>query len=181
LGQRLSAESVRQHTLTCHSASTAVIDAFNQAIAEWQQSKTDVTSSHADSYSFPPRPSSRNRVSPDGWSGNAETLAERGRSWTSVVLDQSSQFGDILRRSVSTSRRAARAGAQRTSALLANLQETSRARRPPARERRISETRGSRHSQTRATGTNKGANKGANEPASASDRWYERQVASKLR
>ncbi len=45
LGRRLSAESVRQHTLTCHSSTPAVIDAFNRAIEEWQQGKDNVATS----------------------------------------------------------------------------------------------------------------------------------------
>ena len=78
LGQRLSAESVRHHTLTFHSAAPSVLDGFNQAIEEWQQGKGNVANPRTDH--FLPRPSSRNLVSPAGWSEHAHTWAQRGRS-----------------------------------------------------------------------------------------------------
>jgi hypothetical protein len=168
LGQRLSAESVRQHTLTCHSAAPAVIDAFNQAIAEWQQAKGHAT--------LP----TQKRITPDrvlnppslaSWSGH-HTSAHRGRTWVSV-RDQASQFGDILRRAMPKSRSAGRAVVRRTSLLLSNLVETNRERRTRTRDRRIPEVV-SRNRHPRATGP-----KGGSEPSSAGDRWYERVAAGR--
>jgi hypothetical protein len=178
LGQRLSAESVRQHTLTCHSAAPAVIEGFNQAIEEWQQGKASVPGSQPDSVIR--RPSSRIPVSAASWSGHTHSWAERGRSLVGV-LGQCSE--DILRRSVSISRRASRAGVvRRTPALLADLLWTNRERRTRARDRRSEIGNSNRHARTtrpttrptRAPGP-----KGGNEPTSASDRWYERVAAGK--
>ena len=169
LGQRLSAESVRQHTLTCHSAAPAVIDAFNQAIAEWQQAKGDAA------LPTPQRIASDRVPSPlslASWSGHAHTWAHRGRSWVSV-RDQAGQFGDILRRAMPASRSAGRAVVRRTSLLLSNFVETNRERRTRARDRRIPDS-GSRNRQPRATGP-----KGGSDASSAGDRWYERVSAGR--
>jgi len=169
LGQRLSAESVRQHTLTCHSATPAVIEGFNQAIEEWQQGKANVAGLPTDYVVR--RPSSRNPVSPARWSGHAHTWAGRGRSWVSV-LGQSGEH--ILRRSMSITQRAGRSSVvRRTPSLLANLLSTNRERQTRVKDRRIGEVE-RRYRHPRATGP-----KAGNEPSSASDRWYERVAAGK--
>ena len=171
LGQRISAESVRQHTLTCHSATPAVLDGFNRAIEEWQQIKGNVAVSQAD-YSLQ-RPTARIPVSLSRWAGHAHTWAERGRTWVSLRAN-SSQFGDMVRRSMAVSRRAGRGGTvRRTPPRLANLLSTSRDRRPGAGDRRIREI-DSRVRHARDTGP-----KGSNEASSANDRWYERVATGK--
>jgi hypothetical protein len=176
LGQRLSAEAVRQHTLTCHSAAPAVIEGFNQAIEEWQQGKANVAGSQTESVIR--RSSSRIPMSPASWSGHAHTWAERGRSWVGA-FGQCSE--DILRRSVSMSRRVRRSGVvRRTPPLLANLLSTNRDRRTHARDRRIGEIGSRTRRPARATGPTRAPGpKGGNEPSSASDRWYERVAAGK--
>jgi hypothetical protein len=169
LGQRLSAESVRHHTLTFHSAAPSVLDGFNQAIEEWQQAKDSVAGSQTD-YLLP-RPNSRIPVSPARWSGHAHTWAQRGRSW---VRDRgpSIHFRTLLRRSVPMSRRAGSA-LQRTPPVLANVIWTIRERRTRARDRQIGDI-GNRYPHARATGP-----KGGIGASSASDRWYERVAAGK--
>ena len=164
LGQRLSPEAVRHHTQTFHSAAPDVLDAFNQAIEEWQQGNGKVAGSQTD-YLLP-RPNSRIPVSPARWSGHAHTWTQRGRSWVRV-RSQSIQFGDILRRSKPISRRAGRA-LRRTPPVLANLLWTNRERRTRARNRQIGDI-GNHYRHARATGP-----KGGNEASSANDRWYER-------
>lgn len=164
LGQRLSPEAVRHHTLTFHSAAPEVLDAFNQAIEEWQEGKGKVAAAETD-YS-PPRANLRIPVSPARWSGHAHTWTQRGRLWVRV-RGLSIQSGDLLRRSVPISRRAGRA-LRRTPPVLANLLWTSRERRTRARTRQLGDI-GNYHRHARATGP-----KGGNGASSASDRWYER-------
>lgn len=166
LGQRLSPEAVRHHTLTFHSAAPDVLDAFNQAIEEWQQGKGRVAPSQTDH--LLPQPNSRISVRPARSSGHANTWTQRGRSWVRVH-GQSIQYGDILRRSIPISRRAGRA-LQRTPPALANLLWTNRERRTRGRNRQIGDI-GNHYRHARATGL-----KGGNEASSASDRWYERVV-----
>jgi hypothetical protein len=165
LGQRLSPEAVRHHTLTFHSAAPDVLDAFNQAIEEWQQGKGEVAAAQTD-YLLP-RPSSRIPVRRASWSGHAHTWTQRGRSWVRV-RGESIQFGDILRRSMPISRRAGRA-LRRTPPVLANLIWTNRQRRTSARNRQIGDIGNHHYRHARATGP-----KRSNEASSASDRWYER-------
>ena len=169
LGQRVGAESVRHHTLTFHSAAPAVIDAFNQAIEEWQQGKGKVAGSQTDRLRL--RPNSRNPVSLASWSGHAHNWAQRGRSWVHVC-GQSLHFGDILRRSMPISRRAGRA-LRRTPPVVANLLWTNRERRTRVRNRRVGNM-GNGYRNARTTGPKRG-----NGTSSASDRWYERVSAGK--
>ena len=171
LGQRVSAESVRQHTLTCHSATPSVIDGFNRATEEWQQAKDKAAG--LQTRTPLPHSNTRNRESSAWSSAYAVTWNQVGRSWASV-RGHLSQFGGILQPSLLTSRKAGRAGvARRTPALLTNLLSASRQPRTPASNRRSNEIR-SRNPRARATRPS-----GGNEPSSARDRWYERVVAEK--
>lgn len=171
LGQRVSAESVRHHTFAFHSAVPAVVDAFNQAIQEWQRGRRNVAGG-SQTDRLLPRPKSRNLVGPARWSGRAHTWVQRGRSWLQV-RGQSDQFGDILRRSMPMSRRAGRA-LRRTPPVLANLVWTNR------RERRIrSRTHRSGHIDDRYRHARATGPKGGNGASTAGDRWYERVAAGK--
>ena len=169
LGQRVSAESVRQHTLTCHSATPSVIDGFNRATEEWQQAKDKAAGLQA--RTSLPHPSARIPASSAWSSAYAVTWNQLGRSWASV-RGHLSQFGGILLPSLPTSRKAGRA-VRRTPALLTNLLSANRQPRTPASNRRSNEIP-SRNPRARAARPS-----GGNEPSSARDRWYERVVAEK--
>jgi hypothetical protein len=169
LGRKVSAESVRHHTLAFHSTAPVVTDAFNQAIKEWRQGQGNVAGSQTDR--LLPRPDSRSPVSPVRWSGLAHTWAQRSRSWMHV-RGQSIQMEDILRRSRQISRSAGRALRQ-TPPVLANLLRTNRESQNRPRTRRIGDS-GNRYRHARARGPKRG-----NRASSASDRWYERATAGK--
>src|SRR6516162_731482 len=106
LGQRVTAESVRQHTLTCHSATPSVIDGFTRAAEEWQQAKDKAAGLQA--RTSLPHPSARIPASSAWSSAYAVTWNQLGRSWASV-RGHLSQFGGILLPSLPTSRKSGRA------------------------------------------------------------------------